>query len=263
MNKIIKWLLLVLFLMSMSNVHAAETDISLGPGDILRISVFEQPDLSLEVRVSDSGTITYPLIGEIMVGGETTANVERKIAAKLEQGGFLKNPHVSIIVTQMQSKQISVLGQVNRPGRYPLDTARSLADILALAGGISPEGGDVITLIQNTDGVVSKKDIDLAEMMRSGNMQENIVLSAGDIIFVDRVLKFYIYGEVQRPSQYRLEHNMTVLQALSVGGGLTARGTERGIKIKRKVGDVMEVLKVKHDDIVLPNDIIYVEESLF
>lgn len=263
MNNFIKILIALQFFITFT-VFAANSDIPLGPGDVLRISVFEQPDLSLEVRVSETGSITYPLIGEVVVGGDTAAAAERKIAGLLESGGFLRNPHVNVIVTQLQSQQISVLGQVYRPGRYPLEGERTLADLLATAGGLSPEAGDLITLIRTKDGTTTRQVIDLPKMLRSGDLSENINIVAGDILYVEKYLKFYIYGEVQRASQYRLEKNMTVLQALSVGGGLSARGTERGVKIKRRNAEgSIEVIDAKHDDLVRPDDVIYVRESLF
>ncbi|WP_048811689.1 polysaccharide export protein EpsE [Methylobacillus flagellatus] len=264
MTKLIKWFVTVVLTIVVFNVNAADSDIVLGPGDVLRISVFEQPDLSLEVRVSESGTITYPLIGEVRVGGETPAAAERKIASMLESGGFLKNPHVNIIVAQLQSQQVSVLGQVNRPGRYPLDSAKSLADVLALAGGVAPDGGDLISLVRKIEGKSVREIIDFAEMMRDGDLNKNILLTAGDIIYVDRAPRFYIYGEVQRPGQYRLEYHMTVLQALAVGGGLSLRGTEKGIKVKRLDDEGgVKIIKVKHDDFIQPNDVVYVQESVF
>jgi len=263
MNKFIKILISLQFFLTFT-VFAANSDIPLGAGDVLRISVFEQPDLSLEVRVSESGTITYPLIGEVVVGGGTAAAAERKIASLLESGGYLRNPHVNVIVTQLQSQQISVLGQVYRPGRYPLEGERTLADLLATAGGLAPDAGDLITLIRTKDGATTRQVIDFPKMIRSGDLSENISILAGDIIYVEKYLKFYIYGEVQRASQYRLEQGMTVLQALSIGGGLSARGTERGVKIKRRsVEGVIEVLNARHDDLVRPDDVIYVRESLF
>lgn len=244
--------------------YAASNDILLGPGDVLKISVFEQPDLSLEVRVSESGVITFPLIGEVGVGGGTTVDAERKIATLLEKGGYLKNPHVSIIVSQLQSQQVSVLGQVNRPGRYPIDGVRTVADVLALAAGITADGGDEVTIVSTKNGEVIRNIVDIAEIMRTGDLKSNTQIFGGDIVFVDRAKRFYIYGEVQRPGQFRLEHNMTVLQALAVGGGLSPRGTERGIKVKRlDSNNHVEIIKVKHDDLLLPNDIVYVQESLF
>lgn len=264
MNKLINFILALYFFCIAGVAAAAPNDILLGPGDVLKVSVFEQPDLALEVRVSESGTITYPLIGEVIVGGDTAAAAEKKIASKLEAGGFLKNPHVSIIVVQLQSLQVSVLGQVSRPGRYPLEGQRTLADVLALAGGINPEGGDIVTLIRTANDKTTRETIDIAEMMRSGDVARNIMINGGDILYIERAQRFYIYGEVQRPSQYRLEHNMTVLQALAIGGGLTPRGTERGVKIKRRDSSgIIEILKAKHDDLVQENDVIYVQESLF
>lgn len=265
MNTFVK-LLVAFMLVFLANAmaSASDGDILLGPGDVLRISVFEQPDLSLEVRVSESGNITYPLIGAVHVGGDTAAQAEKKIATLLERGGFLKSPHVNIIVAQIQSQQVSVFGQVNRPGRYPLDGARTLSDILAMAGGIGSDGGDTVTVLHNSKDGVVRELVDIAEMMRSGDLKHNFLIAGGDIVYVDRVQRFYIYGEVQRPSQYRLEHNMTVLQALSLAGGLTLRGTERGIKIKRvDESGVMQVLDAKHDDLIRQNDVVYVKESLF
>lgn len=255
---------LVLTLLFFSSVSFAADDVLLGPGDILKVSVFEQPDLSLEVRVSDSGTITYPLIGTVRVGGGTPAEAEKKIANMLESGGYLKNPHVSIIVAQLQSLQASVLGQVGRPGRYPLDSARSLADVLALAGGIGADGADIITIVQKVNDKTVRTTIDIADMMRSGNLENNIEIKSGDIVYVERSPKFYIYGEVQRPGQYRLEHKMTVLQALSVGGGLTMRGTEKGVILKRQnANGAIEIVKAKHDDLIQQNDVVYIKESFF
>lgn len=264
MINLIKCFLIAVLAIAPFQVSAAESDILLGAGDVLKISVFEQPDLSLEVRVSESGAITYPLIGEVQVGGQTPAQAERKIAGLLESGGFLKNPHVNIIVAQLQSQQASVLGQVNRPGRYPLDSAKSLADVLALAGGVGPEGGDWITIVHKGDGTNQREVIDLASMMRNGDLAKNITVSGGDIVYVERAPKFYIYGEVQRPSQYRLEHNTTVIQALAMGGGLSLRGTEKGMKIKRRDSSgSIQVLDAKHDDLLQPDDVVYVKESLF
>lgn len=264
MINLIKSFLTVLLVLTTFHVSATETDIVLGAGDVLRISVFEQPDLSLEVRVSESGTITYPLIGEVNVGGQTPAAAERKIAQMLETGGYLKNPHVNIIVSQLQSQQASVLGQVNRPGRYPLDSAKSLADVLALAGGVSPEGGDLITIVRKSELASNREVVDLASMMRNGDLAKNIIISGGDIVYVERAPRFYIYGEVQRPSQYRLEHNTTVIQALAMGGGLSLRGTEKGMKIKRRDSSgTIQVLDARHDDLLQPDDVVYVKESLF
>ncbi len=243
---------------------ASATDILLGPGDVIKIVVYGNADLNLETRVSEAGKITFPLIGEVIVGRLSTAASEKKIAGLLESGGFLKNPQVIVTISLLQSQQVSVLGQVNRPGRYPLDGKRTLTDILALAGGATFEGGDKITLIRNRDGVSSRKLIDLFQMFNSGDMVPNEPLMNNDIIYVERAFRFYIYGEVQRPGVYRLEREMTVLQALSVSGGLNQRGTERGVRIKRRdAAGNLQVLKVKHDDLIQADDVVFIQESLF
>ena len=247
---------------SIGSAHADE--LVLGGGDVVKISVFGNPDLAVDTRVSASGFITMPLVGQVGVAGLSTAAAETKIASMLQSGGFVKNPQVNLLVTALTSQQVSVLGQVNRAGRYPIDGPRSVLDLLALAGGISPDGGDVVTVIRKRNGKVLKDQIDTAELMHSADMTGNSDVQAGDIIFVDRAPRFYIYGEVQRPGQLRLERQMTVLQALSAGGGLTLRGTERGLRVKRRDQDgKLQTIDVKGDDLLQPNDVVYVKESLF
>ena len=159
---------------------------------------------------------------------------------------------------------MSVLGSVRNQGRYPIEGKRSLTDILAMAGGILPEGGDLVTLIRSDGNKFAKEVIDVIEMVRSGDLTRNLNVRSDDLIYVERALRFYIYGEVQRPGTYRLERNMTVIQALSVGGGLTQRGTERGLRIQRRdVEGNLQVLTVKSSDFVEPDDVLYIKESLF
>jgi polysaccharide export outer membrane protein len=243
---------------------ACAGEVTLGAGDVIKISVFGNPDLGVETRVSESGNITVPLIGQVPVSGLAVAGAEKKIAMLLENGGFVKKPQVNVIVTLLQSQQVSVLGQVNRPGRYPLDGRRSMLDMLAMAGGINPDGGDVLTLIRKRDGKNTKDLIDIIELFRSGDMASDVELTGGDVLFVERAPRFYIYGEVQRPGPMRLERQMTVLQALSAGGGLTPRGTERGIRIKRRdASGKIQILETKQDDLVQVDDVVYVKESIF
>lgn len=239
-------------------------DIQLGAGDMLKIDVYGNPDLSVETRVSEQGTISYPLVGEVKVGGMSPMEAEKKIAGLLESGGFIRKPHVNLVVTQMQSQQLSVLGQVNKPGRFPVDGKRSLTDILAMAGGLNEDADDRITLVRTRDGKTTREQINLADIMQADGNGTNPDLLPGDVIYVSRAPRFYIYGEVQKPGSYRLEPGMSILQALSVGGGLSPRGTERGVRVKRRdENGVMHILEVKHEDRVQVNDVIYVKESFF
>jgi len=244
--------------------HADSREL-LGAGDTLRITVFQNPDLTTEARISEQGTILFPLIGEVALGGQTPTAAAARIASQLKQGDFLKNPQVSVTVVQVRSRQISVLGLVARPGRYALDdTSSKLTDILALAGGIVPGGDDTVTVMGNRGGKIQKLEIDVPGMYRGGDLSSNIEVQNGDTIFVPRAPVFYIYGEVLRAGAYRLEPKATVMNALSLGGGLTPRGTERGLKINRRMPDGgMKKLDARLVDQIQPDDVIYVPESLF
>src|SRR5882672_1478988 len=251
--------------MLLSATALAQSREALGEGDTVRIAVFQNPDLTTETRISERGTITFPLIGEVVLGGLTPAGAEARIAEQLIKGKFVLKPQVSLNVTQIRSRQVSVLGQVARPGRYPLDDTRSnLTDILALAGGISATGDDSVIVMANRNGKTARLDINVPAMYRTGDLSRNIQLESGDTIFVQRAPVFYIYGEVQRAGAYRLESKMTVMQALSVGGGVTVRGNDRGLKIQRKTPDGnFQRIDARLTDPVEPDDVIYVRESLF
>ena len=237
----------------------------LGAGDTVRITVFQNPDLSTEARVSERGTIVFPLIGEVALGALTPAAAGARIAELLKKGDFIRNPQVSVSVMQVRSRQVSVLGQVARPGRYALDdTSSKLTDILALAGGITPTGHDVVTVMAKRNGKFTKWEVDVPLMYRGGDLSPNIEVENGDTIFVQRAPVFYIYGEVQRAGAYRLEPDMAVMHALSLGGGLTPRGTERGLRIHRRMPDgAVHRLDARLTDPVQADDVIYVRESLF
>jgi polysaccharide export outer membrane protein len=263
MKRWMGWVLAALCAGLMGSAGAA--DVKIGPSDVLKVTVYGSPDLTTETRVNEAGKITFPLIGEVEIGNLPTAEAEKKIASMLESGGFVRKPQVNILVTVLQSQQVSVLGQVNRPGRYPVDGKRSVLDLLALAGGVSADGGDTIDLIRKTpDGKTVREVVDVVQMARTGDLNRDLELNSNDVIYVERAPRFYIYGEVQRPGVFRLEHNMTVVQALSVGGGLTQRGTERGVRIKRRGPDgKLQTLDAKHDDLLQTDDVVYIKESLF
>lgn len=262
MKRLANWLLALTLGLVMA--YAGAADVTLGGGDVIKISVYGSPDLGLETRVADDGTITFPLLGNVAVGGMAVSAAEKKLGGLLESGGFLRKAQVNIIVTALQSQQVSVLGQVNRPGRYPLDSKRTLLDLLAQAGGMSADGGDEISLIRKRNGTATKQTIDIVDMVRTSDLSKDLDMAADDVIYVERAPRFYIYGEVQRPGTFRLERSMTVLQALAVGGGLTQRGTERGIRIKRRdAAGKLQVIEAKHDDLLRPDDVVYITESWF
>ena len=244
---------------------AQDGDYVLGPGDLVRIIVFQNPDLTTETRVSETGAITFPLIGAVGAAGQSASALERVIGQKLRDGGFVNRPQVNVNVQQYRSIQVSVLGQVNRPGRFPLDQARNrLSEVLALAGGILPTGADIVTLITKENGQEKKMEIDVPGMIQSGDLAKDMALQNGDVIYVPRAPFFYIYGEVQRPGQYRIERDMTIIQALATGGGLTIRGTMRGMKLTRRTpAGTVATRDVKPNEHVFPDDVIHVQESIF
>ncbi|MEO6895362.1 MAG: polysaccharide export protein EpsE [Caldimonas sp.] len=244
---------------------APRSEATLGVGDVVKITVFQNPDLSVEARISENGQINFPLVGNISVGGLTVSAAEQKIQKALRDGGFVLKPQVSIQTVAIKSSQISILGQVGKPGRYPIEIVGSkVSEMIAAAGGVTPAGADVVTLVGNRGGKPVKLDIDLPAILQAGRADLDVVVENGDIIYVDRAPTFYMYGEVQHPGQLRLERNMSLLQALASAGGLSARGTDRGIKVHRKdANGVEKVFELKMNDPVQRDDVIYVRESIF
>jgi polysaccharide export outer membrane protein len=243
----------------------AQSDYRIGAGDNLKIVVFQSNDLATETRVSESGTISFPLVGELQVAGLTTSDLERMIAKRLREGSFLVNPSVNVNVSQFRSLQVSVLGYVNKPGKIALEQSiNRVSELIAMAGGVTPQGGDMVTLFTRAGDGEKRIDIDLPNVFTVTGARNDAIVRNGDTIFVPRAPVFYIYGEVQHPGQYRLERDMTVMQALAAGGGLTQRGTERGTRINRRNSSgKLELRAMNLDDRVDADDVIYVRESLF
>jgi polysaccharide biosynthesis/export protein len=244
---------------------ATVNDYRLGAGDVVRISVFQNPELTLETRVSESGVISFPLLGAVRVGGQSVSAAEKLIADGLRNGNFVRQPQVTMVVLQVRGHQASVLGQVNRPGRFPLEVSNMrLTDLLAMAGGAASNGADRVVLTGTRNGQPFRAEVDLPALFAPGGAQQDLIIQNGDTIWVDRQPLVYIYGEVQRPGPMRLERDMTLLQALATGGGLTQRGTERGIRVHRKTADGgTEVITPSMGDRMREGDVVFVRESLF
>jgi polysaccharide export outer membrane protein len=240
----------VAFLLAAFPAWGAE---KLGIGDAIRVSVFQQPDLLTEARISERGTISMPLIGEEKVAGLTLTQAATAIAKSLKQGKYLKDPQVQVSLVTLRSQQVSVLGLVTRPGRYPLEpTSAKLADVIAAAGGLAPEGSETVHVIRGD------------KTLKVSLLGKSFELQGGDTVYVDRAPVFYIYGEVTRAGAYRLEPGLTVMQAISLGGGITPRGSDRRLKLRRagKDGKVVES-DAELRDTVRAGDVIFVKESLF
>jgi len=265
LNKLLLGTLLSLGLALTAQAQDKQADYRLGAGDAIKISVFQNPDLTVETRVAESGAVTYPLIGGVKLGGLSIADAEKAIADKLREGGFVQKPQVNILLVQVRGNQVSVLGLVNRPGRFPIETGNTrVTDMLANAGGAIQSGADVAIITGLREGKPFRKEIDIPAMFIAGNTELDIPVAGGDVIYIHRAPVFYIYGEVQRGGSYRLEREMTVLQGLAQGAGLTIRGTERGLRIHRRGPDgSVLVITPEKSDIIRADDVLYVQESLF
>jgi polysaccharide biosynthesis/export protein len=250
---------------SMAQAVPAPSEYKLAAGDSVRITVFQNPDLSIETRIAESGSVSFPLLGTVRIGGLTTAQAEKLIADGLRSGNFVKAPQVSIVVSTVRGNQASVLGQVLRPGRYPIETAEMrLTDLLALAGGIAPTGADVVTVVGKRGGKPFRVEVDLPTVFGPDRNVNDVLLQNEDVVWVDRAPMIFVYGEVQRPGTHRLERGLTVLKALATAGGLTQRGTEKGIRVQRRGADgKTQTLNPQMDELLRDGDVVYVRESLF
>jgi len=251
---------------SASAASAPKPEAVLGVGDIVKITVYQNPDLTVDgARISENGQINFPLIGSVAISGLTVPAAEAKIAKALRDGGFVLRPQVTIQVGQIRSAVISILGQVAKPGRYPIEAVGTkVSEMVAAAGGVVAGGADVVTLVGTRNGRAIKLDIDLPAILQSGKGELDIPVENGDIIYADRAPSAYIYGEIQRPGQFKIERGMTLMQAIAQNGGVTARGTQRGIKVHRRdANGAVTVMDIDLNDPVGRDDVIYIKESLF
>jgi polysaccharide export outer membrane protein len=255
------WLLIATINVS---IVFAEEDYLVGGGDTVNVTVYEQPDLTTTARISqDDGTIVFPLLGEIGVVGLSPEEAGRKIEKLLKDGGFIKYPQVSFKVTEYLSQKITVMGQINSPGEYSLKGESRVADLISQAGGLQEDAADTIIVVKKEGGKSIRHEIDLLSFY-AGDMSQNIRVSRGDFLLVPKMDAFYIHGEVNRPGSYRLQRGMTAMQALSVAGGITGRGSLKGIKVTRGKGEgLTEEIRVELTDTLQPNDVVYVKERLF
>jgi polysaccharide export outer membrane protein len=245
-----------------------------GPQDVLAITLYDQQDLSGKYTVEADGTFTFPLIGRVKAGGLSLRDVEKTLRTQLSDG-FFKNPQVSVSVEQYRSQRVFVVGEVRTPGPYPLVGDMTLIEVLARAGSTTEHAAGEALIVRSTDGGQNagpvlpdqKNGVDVIRVdikaLQSGRLSENATLRDGDTIFVPRAELVYVFGQVHSPGAYTLQRGVTVLQALSLAGGVTDRGATGRIRIARMVDGKRTELRVKLEDVVLPGDTIIVPERFF
>ena len=246
---------------------------TIGAGDIIIISVWGHGDLTKEVVISEKGTFSFPLIGEVKAAGLTVNGLEVKLV-ELLSNGYVINPNVSVRIRGYQSKKVYVLGQVRSPGSYSLHKETSLIEIISGAGGVTDNAGWIIEVVRPLGRLLDKpvipdeakkEDIIRVDLegLLGGRPEDNIRIEGGDTIFIPKASYYYIFGEVKRPGSYKLMRDTTVLKAVILAGGFTEKASKRRIKIRRKEGAETIKVSVKLDDPVLPQDTIIVPESFF
>ena len=244
---------------------AADPVIKLGAGDTVAVQVYGRPEMTTSTYVADNGTIGMPLAGAVQVAGLSPADAANAVAAALRQGGFLVNPQVTVTLSQFRSQQISVLGEVKTPGRYSIESKTSVLDLLAQAGGETDNGADTIYVLRpQPNGGINRIAIDLRSLRDQSATIPTLPVRAGDSVYVPRADQYYIYGEVAQPNAYRLQPNMTVIQAVSRGGGITPRGSIQRIVISRRTADGKHVtIDAQPFDTLQADDVIRVKERIF
>jgi polysaccharide export outer membrane protein len=244
---------------------ASQRLVRLGPGDSVSIEVYGQPDMTSTVYVGDDGSISVPLVGKVQVAGLSPIEAAQKMEKALRDGGYFVDPHVNINVVQSRSQRVSVLGEVGTPGRYPIDPNTTVFDLLAQAGGITQFGADQgYVTRRDAQGNAVRYPVDLRQLPGKTGRTQSFTLQGGDELFVPHYDQFYIYGEVTTPNMYQLQPGMTVIQAIARAGGITPRGSEHRVQIKRTKSDgTFTIVRAKPNDLVQPNDVVYVKESIF
>jgi polysaccharide export outer membrane protein len=262
---------------------AGPADYQIGPSDILSVTVYGHPDLTQTILVQPDGTFTFPLVGRVKGSDMTPAELEKKLAILLSKG-FIRNPQVTVVVQEYRSKTVYVVGEVARPGPYPLSGKTSLVEVLAKAGPTTNAGAEVVVVrpqqgvavagpvlpTEVAEGEEAPPDKPRAEVIRiavgdiqAGELEKNLLLQPNDTVFVPQAPKVFVSGEVKSPGAYGWFPGMTTRQLISVAGGLTPDGSEGRLKVVRQVGGKSEEDKIKLDEPVKPGDTVVVRRRLF
>ena len=262
---------IVLFAMSTRPAAQSAANYTIGPQDVLTIQVFDDPALGGKYTVETDGTFSFPLIGRVKASGMSLRAFEVELKNKLADGYF-KNPQVTVSVETYRSQRVFVNGEVRMPGPVPLTGGMTLIEALSRAGSTLPTSSGEVSVVRPPQSATGDAATAAAgaEMFRasirdleSGVLKQNIELRDGDQIYVPRAELVYVFGQVKNPGSYGIQKDTTVLQALSLAGGVTPNGAMGRIEIVRIVNGKTQNVKAKLTDVVRPGDTIKVPERYF
>jgi polysaccharide export outer membrane protein len=264
--------LLLASLMIVAPRAASSESLLIGPGDQLHIQVVDTPEMEQHPRVTDSGEIPIEGAGNVKVAGLTPAQAAIVVQNRLIAAHYMLHPTVLVNIEQYATQTVSILGEVKAPGAYPIATPRSILDVLALAGGLSPVADRNIVIERHGDPANTihynySNNADTA-------VDQQVLVDPGDTVLVPKAGIVYVLGDVNRPGGFPMANNeskMTMLEALALAGGVSKTAKEGGARLIRKdangsytdrklsVGDLQEG-KI-HDIAMQPGDVIYVPFS--
>ncbi len=238
-------------------------DYLVGSGDVLKIDVYDNPDLKTTVRVTNTGTIVMPLLGQVKVSGLKISDVTEKLT-KLLANGYLINPQVNIFIEDYRSKKAVILGQIARPGIVEIRGTTTFLEAISHAGGLKEAAGDVATIKRISGGQQEVIAVDIKSIVEGGDLTQNILIHDGDTIYISKGGMCYVTGEVKNPDAYSCDKNTTVLKLIARSGGFTGKASKSSIRIVRIVDGEKKIYKdVDLHSQVQANDIIVVPESFF
>jgi len=259
-------LLCCLSLVMPSWAELVQDDYLIGPDDVLKITVYDHEDLDVVSRVSADGSIQFPLLGSVTLGGLTLKEAIAEIEKQLKDG-YLVNPQVTIFVEEYRSKKVMVIGHVVEPGILELSGSTNLLEVLSMVGGLRENAGDEATITRPLPENPKNKQIlriDLKRLMETGDAELNLPILDQDTIFIAKAGMVYVTGEVGAPGAYKYEEGATVLKAISVAGGFTPIASKNKIRIVRIVAGTEQTMeKVSLQEEVKPGDVVVVPESYF
>jgi polysaccharide export outer membrane protein len=247
----------------------------IGAEDVVEVRVWKNEDLDRTLQVSNEGAVTLPLVGKVQAAGLSVFEFQTLVEKKLARS-YIVSPQVSVRLLEIRSKKVFVLGEVNEPGSYKIKGSTHLLEVISEAGGFTENAGRVVTIMRpkvsaKKNAPISKNklthgkiiQVDLMDQLTLTGQSKNLIIYGGESIFVDKMARIFVTGEVKKPGEIKWEKGLTIRQAISLAGGITRRGAPKRTKLIRTENGTEQMIKPKMTDSVRPNDIIRIPESYF